>query len=155
MTKVGLISDTHGLLRPEAKLALAGCSQIIHGGDVGDPFILRELEEIAPVVAVRGNIDYGCWADELPETILMEIEGVKLGVIHNLALLDSQSALSQAKVIIYGHSHKPVIEQRNGALYVNPGSAGPRRFSLPVTLGILTIEGPEVSAKIVELWALK
>ena len=151
MTRVGLISDTHGLLRPDAKLALAGCSQIIHGGDVGDPFILKELEEIAPVTAVRGNIDYGCWADELPEVVIVEIEGVKIGVIHNLALLDSYPDLAQANVILYGHSHKPSIEQRDGVLYVNPGSAGPRRFHLPVTLGILTVDGPAASAQIVEI----
>lgn len=151
MIRIGLISDTHGLLRAEAKAALAGCARIIHGGDVGDPLILDELAAIAPLTVVRGNIDESLWADELPETIVLEIEQVRVGVIHNLAQLDLRCAVAQARVIVYGHSHKPKVEERDGVLYVNPGSAGPRRFKLPVTVGILTIESGKVSAQIVRL----
>jgi putative phosphoesterase len=151
MVRVGLISDTHGLLRPDALEALKGCDQILHGGDVGDPFILNELGVIAPVTAVRGNIDYGAWAEELKELAIIEIEEVRVCVIHNLAELEAKGGAQGARVILFGHSHKPMVEERHGVLHVNPGSAGPRRFRLPISVGILEVVGTEVSAQIVEL----
>jgi putative phosphoesterase len=138
-TVVGVISDTHGLLRPEALTILRGSHHIIHAGDVGDPEILEQLADIAPVTAVRGNIDRDAWARKLPETEALEIAGVSIYILHDLAKLDLKPKAAGFDVVISGHSHVPKQEIRCGVLYFNPGSAGPRRFKLPVTVGKLLI----------------
>lgn len=149
--RVGVISDTHGLLRPEAIAFLNGCDHIIHGGDVGRSEVLTRLSAIAPVTAVRGNNDRGAWAEAIPETELFKIGEIAFYAVHDLALLDIEPAAAGVHVVISGHSHKPVVEKRDGVLYVNPGSAGPRRFKLPVAVAELTISGAAVTARIVEL----
>lgn len=151
MLRLGLISDTHGLLRPEASALLKGCDHIIHGGDIGGADILAQLSELAPVTAVRGNNDKGLWADALCETELIRIGEVSIYVIHDLARIDIDPASADVRVVVSGHSHKPAIEERNGVLYVNPGSAGPRRFTLPIAVAELLINGNSVSAHIVDL----
>lgn len=151
MARIGLISDTHGLLRSEAKEFLRGCDYIIHGGDIGHPGILEELAMLAPVTAVRGNNDVGSWADTLRETELLKIDGVVVYVIHDLAEFGIEPLASQVRVVVSGHSHKPSIEEREGILFVNPGSAGPRRFTLPIAVGELTVVGSSVTPRIVEL----
>lgn len=133
MPMIGLISDTHGLLRPEALRALEGSELIIHAGDVGDPKILEELRRLAPLVAVRGNIDTGACAD-LPETAVAEAGSVLIYVLHDLKALDLKPAAAGFAMVVSGHSHKPSRADRDGVIYVNPGSAGPRRFNLPLTL---------------------
>ena len=143
---VGLISDTHGLLRPEAVAALRGSDFIVHAGDVGDPEILQRLEALAPVTAVRGNIDRGEWAAALPETAVLEVGGASIYVIHGLDDLDLDPAAAGFQAVISGHSHRPGQSERNGVLYVNPGSAGPRRFSLPIGVGRLTVRGSNMAA---------
>lgn len=130
MARIGLISDTHGLLRPRAVEALAACDRILHAGDVGDPAILEALRRIAPVTAVRGNIDKGEWAKRLPDTA--SVDGIYM--LHNLLDLDVDPAAAGYRAVVSGHSHKPASYRKNGVLYINPGSAGPRRFRLPVTL---------------------
>jgi len=144
--RVGLISDTHGLLRPEAVRFLRGADHIIHAGDIGAPEILEELRAIAPVTAVRGNNDTGRWARALPSVANLKLDGAAIHVVHDLADLRAQ-----ARVVISGHSHKPKVEERDGVLYVNPGSAGPRRFTLPVAVGELKISASSVRARIKEL----
>jgi len=151
MTIVGIISDTHGVLRPEAVDALQGSQHIIHAGDVGDPAILDRLAEIAPVTAVRGNVDHGAWAKKLPETDVLEVGGVSIYVLHNLDTLDLKPEAAGFAAVIYGHTHTPKQESRNGVLYFNPGSAGPRRFTLPVCVGRLKIEGRAIQARILKL----
>jgi hypothetical protein len=151
MTVVGVISDTHGLLRPEAVVALRGVDRILHGGDMGAPEILKELEEIAPVTAVRGNVDGGDWARRLPLSEVIEVNGVSIYMLHILEKLDLKPEAAGFGVVVYGHSHVPKIEEKNGVLYFNPGSAGPRRFKLPVTVGKLHVEGESVRAEIVHL----
>ena len=151
MTTVGVISDTHGLLRPEAAQALGGVDRILHGGDVGAPEILKELATIAPVTAVRGNVDGGIWARKLPLSEVIEVEGVSIYILHILENLDLKPEVAGFKVVVYGHSHVPKIEEKNGVLYFNPGSAGPRRFKLPVTVGRLRIDRGKVKAEIVKL----
>jgi putative phosphoesterase len=146
-----VISDTHGLLRPEALAALQGSDQIIHAGDVGSPEILETLASIAPVTAVRGNVDKDAWAQKLPETEVLEFGGVSIYVLHDLAQLDLKPEAAGFDVVISGHSHVAKSETRNGVLFFNPGSAGPRRFKLPVSVGKLTIEGGPPRAEIVEL----
>ncbi len=131
---LGLISDTHGLLRPEALRALAGSDLIIHAGDVGDPRILDELRKLAPVVAVRGNIDIGTWSADLPETAVAQAGSALIYVLHDIHTLDLKPEAAGMAMVVSGHSHKPSQQERGGVLYVNPGSAGPRRFKLPVTL---------------------
>jgi putative phosphoesterase len=148
---IGVISDTHGLLRPEALTVLAGSDFIIHAGDVGDPVILRALEKIAPVTAIRGNIDTQSWAKNIPATDVLEVTEVSIYVLHSLAELDLKPEAAGFAAIVYGHSHKPKQEVKNGVLYFNPGSAGPRRFRLPVSIGRLKIAGKEVSSEIIEL----
>ena len=148
---IGAISDTHGLLRPEAVEALRGSARIIHAGDVGDPEILEQLTAIAPVTAVRGNIDKGKWARKLRETEVVEVGGVSIYVLHNLDELDLKPESAGFSAVIYGHSHVPKQEMRNGVLYFNPGSAGPRRFRLPITLGRLSIEGERVRGEIIAI----
>jgi uncharacterized protein len=149
MARVGLISDTHGLLRPEVKAFLQGSDHIVHGGDICDPKILEELARIAPVTAVRGNNDRGAWAQQLRESEFLEIGEVLLYVIHDLAELDIDPEAAGLRVVVSGHSHKPKVEQRGAVLYVNPGSAGPRRFKLPIAAGELMVDGGSVSARIV------
>jgi uncharacterized protein len=151
MLRVGLISDTHGLLRPEAKAFLQGSDHIVHGGDIGEPGILEELATIAPVTAIRGNNDNRGWAKQLRETEFLQVGGVLIYVIHDIAQLDIDPAAAGVRVVVFGHSHKPSIEERNGVLYVNPGSSGPRRFKLPIAVGELIVAGGSVSARTVEL----
>ena len=148
---LGVISDTHGLLRPEALQALRGSNRIIHAGDVGDPEILDKLGAIAPVTAVRGNIDKGAWARKLPETQVVELGGVSIYVLHDLAQIDLKPEAAGFRVVISGHSHIAKQETRNGVLYFNPGSAGPRRFKLPITVGKLTVTGDEIRAEIIPI----
>ena len=148
---IGVISDTHGLLRPQAVEALRGSDAIIHAGDVGDPAILAKLREIAPVTAVRGNVDRGAWARELPETSVLEIAGVAIYVLHIIEQLDVKPEAAGFAAVIYGHSHVPRQEMRSDVLYFNPGSAGPKRFKLPVSMGRLEIEAGKISGKIIEL----
>jgi putative phosphoesterase len=150
-TIVGVISDTHGLLRPEAVLALAGSRYIVHGGDVGDETILHSLAAIAPVTVVRGNVDTDAWARRLPRTAMLDVDGVRIYVVHDIATLDIDPPAAGVDVVVFGHSHRPGIEPRGDVLYLNPGSAGPRRFGLPVTLSRLTIEGGAATAEIVEI----
>jgi putative phosphoesterase len=149
--RVGLISDTHGLLRPEAKAYLQGSDCILHGGDIGSPGILEELAAIAPVTAVRGNNDWQAWAGSLRETELVRLGEVFVYVIHDLAQLDIDPAGAGVQVVVSGHSHRPAIQQRGGVLFVNPGSAGPRRFQLPIAVGELRVDGRSVSARTAEL----
>ena len=134
MRMIGLLSDTHGLLRPEALHALQGSDLIIHAGDVGAPQILGELRRLAPVVAVRGNIDTEAWSADLPETAVAEAGSVLIYVLHDIKALDLKPRAAGMAMVVSGHSHKPWREEREGVLYVNPGSAGPRRFNLPVTV---------------------
>jgi putative phosphoesterase len=148
---IGVISDTHGLLRPEAVDALQGSDYIIHGGDIGDAGILNRLNEIAPVTAVRGNVDRERWVQNIPHTNVLEVEGVSLYVLHKLDELDLKPEAAGFAAVIYGHSHVPKLEKKNGILYFNPGSAGPRRFGLPVTLGKLNVLGKKLEAEIVQL----
>jgi putative phosphoesterase len=153
MIRVGLISDTHGVLRPEAMAFLQGCDFVIHAGDICEPGILEALAAIAPVTAVRGNNDRGNWAAQLGETAFLQVGGVFICAIHDLAELNLERGCAGVRVVVSGHSHQPMIEERNGVLYVNPGSAGPRRFTLPVSAGELLIDGSNVSARTVELVA--
>ncbi len=148
MTRIGLISDTHGLLRPEALAFLQGSDFIVHGGDIGSPDILEQLGRIAPVTAVRGNNDREEWAMQVPETDFLQVGDLFLYALHDLALLDIDPAAANVRVVVSGHSHKPLVEERNGVLFVNPGSAGPRRFSLPISAGELIVNGQQVSARI-------
>ena len=151
MSVVGVISDTHGLLRPQALDALRGVAQIVHAGDVGAPEILTALQGIAPVTAVRGNVDRGALARSLPATALLEVAGIRLYVLHDLADLDLDPGALGFSIVISGHTHVPTAERRGGVLYLNPGSAGPRRFELPVTVARITfgVGGPR--PEIVEL----
>jgi uncharacterized protein len=148
---IGIISDTHGLLRPEALDSLQGSDRIIHAGDVGDPEILSRLREIAPVTAVRGNVDRGGWARLLPKTDVVEVAGISIYVLHILTELDLKPEAAGFSAVIYGHSHVPKTESRNGVLYFNPGSAGPRRFRLPVSVGRLTVARGRIVGEIVRL----
>jgi len=151
--RVGVISDTHGLLRQEASAFLRGCNYIVHGGDVGGESLLRELSAIAPTTAVRGNNDKGSWAESLPAAELVRFGDVSVYVIHDLAELDIEPRAAGVSVVVSGHSHQPRIEERHGVLYLNPGSAGPRRFKLPIAVAELRIEGKSVESRIVELIA--
>jgi putative phosphoesterase len=137
--RIGVISDTHGLLRPEATRALAGVAQIIHAGDIGGEEIIDALRAIAPVHAVRGNNDKGAWARKLPLQLTLEFAGVRIFVLHNMKELDLDPAVAGLQVVISGHSHMPGMTQRDGILFLNPGSAGPRRFKLPVSVASLTV----------------
>ena len=148
---IGLISDTHGLLRPESVRALGGSDLIIHAGDVGDPRILEELRRLAPVVAVKGNIDAGAWSADLPETAVVRAGPALIYVLHDIDTLDLSPAAAGLAIVVSGHSHKPAQEEREGILYVNPGSAGPRRFSLSVTLARLDLRRKPWRVEFVEL----
>jgi putative phosphoesterase len=148
LTRIGLISDTHGLLRPEALRFLRGADHIIHAGDIGAPEILQALQALAPLTAVRGNNDRGRWARAVPASANLVLGGVAIHVLHDLAELE---AGIKARVVISGHSHKPAIRENGGVLFVNPGSAGPRRFTLPIALGELKIGRGGVRARIRQL----
>jgi len=151
MSRLSILSDTHGLLRPEALAAVRGCDGIIHAGDVGKPEVLQRLGELAPVTAVRGNNDKGAWAEALPVTILFTVEQVRIYVIHELTELTIDPVEAGVGVVIYGHSHQPSIQHRDGVLYLNPGSAGPRRFKLPIAMAELSLRAGEVAARIIQL----
>ena len=148
---VGVISDTHGLLRPEATEALQGSKLIVHAGDVGNAEVLERLRAIAPTVAVRGNVDGGAWATALPVTEVVEVGRLRLYVLHELSGLDFDPKAAGFAAVISGHTHRPSAEVRNGVLYLNPGSAGPRRFSLPVAVAKLQVVGESLSHEILEL----
>jgi putative phosphoesterase len=148
---IGVISDTHGLLRPEALTALAGSEHILHAGDVGDPGILERLRAIAPVTAIRGNVDVGGAYSLLPDTELVQLGGRGIYMLHDRHALDLDPIAAGISVVVSGHSHHPAIQWHKGILYFNPGSAGPRRFSTPVSVGFLTVTEAGVEAKIVEL----
>lgn len=153
MVRIGLISDTHGQLRPQAVEALRGASHILHAGDICDPQVLEQLRGLAPVTAVRGNNDWGPWADALKEREVVRVEGIDILVVHDLADLRSEPAPRHVRVVVSGHSHKPLVDDRGGVLYVNPGSAGPRRFKLPIAVGELLVDGTQVRARTIELEA--
>jgi putative phosphoesterase len=148
---IGIISDTHGLLRPEAVELLRGSEHIIHAGDIGSPEIIPALEKIAPVIAIRGNIDTQPWARKFAETEVLELEGIHLYVIHDANALDLNPRAAGFAAVISGHSHQPKQEMKDGVLYFNPGSAGPRRFKLPVSVGRLVIAGGRMSGEILEI----
>jgi putative phosphoesterase len=148
---LGVISDTHGLLRPEAVEALRGSDRILHAGDIGAPEILEALAKIAPVTAIRGNVDTASWARALPQTEVVETGGVSVYIVHDLGQLSLKPEAAGFRVVVYGHSHQPKMEEKNGVLYFNPGSAGPRRFHLPVSVGRLTIGAGKVQSQLVEL----
>jgi putative phosphoesterase len=146
--RIGLVSDTHGLLRPEVVAGLAGVQRIFHLGDLGDPGVLAGLQEIAPVHAVRGNVDRGAWARALPATDLVAVGGRSIYLIHDLADLEVDPAAAGIKMVLYGHTHRPRAEERDGIWYVNPGSVGPRRFKLPVSYAYLE---PDLTVRFVKL----
>jgi hypothetical protein len=150
-SRIGLISDTHGLLREEAVRALHGAELIIHAGDVGMPEILESLGAIAPVIAVRGNVDTDPWTNALPATAVVESSGPAIYVLHDVHRLDLNPAAAGFRIVVSGHSHKPGKEERDGILYINPGSAGPRRFNLPVTIAWLYVEVSPWRVEFVEL----
>lgn len=149
--RIGVISDTHGLLRPEALGVLAGVQSILHAGDIGTPDILDQLARIAPVHAVRGNNDSAPWARAIPEELTLTVDGCTLHMLHDVKLLSRDLARERIDVVIAGHSHKPRNEVIDGVLFFNPGSAGPRRFSLPLTVGMLTITNARATAEIIHL----
>jgi len=149
--RVGVISDTHGLLRPQATAFLRGCDHILHGGDIGSPEILEQLAALAPLTAVRGNNDTEVWARSLPDTSLLQLGGVRVFIIHDLGQLKMDPAAAAVQVIVCGHSHQPSLRQRDGVVYLNPGSAGPRRFKLPISVAEFSILGTTVTARLVEL----
>lgn len=148
---VGIISDTHGLLRPEAVRALQGCHHIIHAGDIGAPEIIPALNKIAPVTAIRGNIDTEPWTTKFPPTEVVELDGVFLYVVHDVKAIDLNPQAAGFAAVISGHSHQPKQEWKDGLLYFNPGSAGPRRFKLPISFGILEIAGNKIEGRIIDL----
>lgn len=151
MIRVGVISDTHGLLRPQALAALAGSDYIVHGGDIGNETILSDLALIAPLTVVRGNNDKGPWARDIPGSARLQLGNVCIYAVHDIATIDIDPRQAGVQVVIYGHSHKPRAEHRGAVLFLNPGSAGPRRFKLPVSVAMLEIDGDAVQARIVEL----
>jgi putative phosphoesterase len=149
--RIGVISDTHGLLRPEAASKLRGCDLIVHAGDIGNPSVLEDLRQIAEVVAVRGNVDTGHWADDLPEIEYVTVDDKQLCVVHNIEMLDLDPVAAGLNIVVYGHSHKPAVDWKDGVLYLNPGSIGPRRFRLPVSMAFLRVEPECVAPEIVSL----
>jgi uncharacterized protein len=148
---IGVISDTHGLIRPQAVAALAGSDLIIHAGDVGKPEVLERLGDLAPMFVVRGNIDTGSWAARLPLTQRVEAGGLALFVLHEIAQLNLDPAGAGFAAVVFGHSHRPLIETRDGVLFLNPGSAGPRRFRLPITIARIRVSDRQMRPEIVEL----
>jgi hypothetical protein len=150
-TIIGLISDTHGLMRAKALTALKGSDLIIHAGDVGKPGIIEQLRAVAPVVAVRGNIDKGAWASQLPMTAVVEARSARIYVLHDIQQLDLAPATAEFNIVVSGHSHKPSRTERSGVVYVNPGSAGPRRFQLPITVARLDLRRSPWSVEFIDL----
>jgi putative phosphoesterase len=149
--RIGLISDTHGLVRPEALAALKGSEVIIHAGDIGKADVLKSFGSIAPLMAIKGNNDRDLWAKKIPDVLNLAINGIKIQVIHSVKEMKADSANDAIRVVVSGHSHKPGLVERDGMLFINPGSAGPRRFKLPVTVGTLWINRDDVHAEIIEL----
>jgi putative phosphoesterase len=149
--KIGLISDTHGLMRPQALKALRGVELILHAGDIGKLEVLAALGEIASVLAIRGNNDRQAWARQLPDVLRLRINGVNLQVIHNVHEIDDDPASRGIRAVISGHSHRPGNLKQGGVLFINPGSAGPRRFTLPVAIGTMRLHGNNIRSRIVEL----
>jgi len=148
---VGVISDTHGIVRPEAKNALKDSDLILHAGDVGTPDVLKQLRAIAPTIAVRGNVDRDAWAQSLPLTEIVEVGEVRIYVLHDLSDFDLDPRAAELAAVVSGHSHRPTAEVRGGVLFLNPGSAGPRRFSLPLTIAKLRVIGKSLSHEFIEL----
>lgn len=148
---IGVISDTHGLLRDEVKSRLGGCDRIIHAGDIGTPSVLTELGQIAEVVAVRGNVDTGPWTRELKKEEFVDVDGHRICVVHDIGTLSLDPAIAGIDVVIYGHSHKPAVDWKGGILYLNPGSAGPKRFHLPVSMALLRLDAASVAPELIEL----
>ena len=151
MRRIGVISDTHGLLRPQAIEALRGSEMIVHAGDIGSPEVLEKLREIAPVVAVRGNNDSGPWTEDLADIEVVHGDDFRLYVLHDLSQLNIDPRNGGVNVVIAGHSHKPMVERRDDVLFLNPGSAGPRRFTLPIAVARLHVDRRPIEAEIVEL----
>jgi uncharacterized protein len=151
LVTIGVLSDTHGLLRPEAMAALRGSDYIIHAGDIGDPHTLTRLGKLAPVTPIRGNMDRDAWAKRIPATNVLEVGGMTIYILHNLNELDLKPEAAEFSAVVYGHSHVAKSEVKSGVLYFNPGSAGPRRFRLPVTVGMLKVKHGKVSSEIVEI----
>ncbi len=151
MIRVGIISDTHGLLRPEAMAALAGSDHLVHGGDIGNAAIVEQLAAIAPLTVVRGNNDKGEWARAVPHSAWLKVGNICIYAVHDIATIDTDPDGAGVQVVVYGHSHKPLAQQRGGVLYLNPGSAGPRRFNLPVSVATLEIDGDTLRPRIIEL----
>jgi putative phosphoesterase len=151
VARLGIISDTHGLLRPQAAAFLQGCDRIVHAGDIGSAEVLTRLQALAPVTAVRGNNDKDAWAEAIPETETFEFNGIFVYVIHDLSLLNMDASTAGIQVVVSGHSHKPLIEKRGGILFINPGSAGRRRFKLPISVAEILVEERVISSRIVEL----
>ena len=149
--RIGIISDTHGLLRPEVIKQLAGADHIIHAGDIGAPEVSKGLRSIAPITAIRGNIDAGAWAQDYPDTELVLLGGRAFFVLHNLNELKLDPSVSGFDIVVSGHSHRPKIETKNGVLYINPGGAGPRRFKLPIAVAILTLSDRAILPRILEI----
>jgi putative phosphoesterase len=149
--RIGVISDTHGLLRPEALAALQGCERIIHAGDIGKPQVLDELRELAPLEAIRGNVDSGDWAASMPDSLDLRLGGLRIHVTHDVKTMGVDPLAEGIDVVIAGHSHQPKIEETNGVLYLNPGSAGRRRFKLPISLALLDIEDGQARVQLVTL----
>lgn len=150
-TQIGVISDTHGLLRPEAIGALTGSDLILHAGDIGKPEILEALSAIAPVVAVRGNNDTGDWAQAIPESEMIAVEDISIHLLHIVKDLKLDPKTAGVQVVISGHSHKPSLEKQDGVLFLNPGSAGPRRFNLPISAACLYVKGKTIQAGMIDL----
>ncbi|MEJ5989938.1 metallophosphoesterase family protein [Ramlibacter sp. PS3R-8] len=146
MFRIGLVSDTHDLLRPEVLAFLRGSDHIVHAGDICGPEVIAALAQLAPLTVVRGNNDRGDWAQDIPEAVTVQLAGVRLHVVHDLAELVLPG---EAKVVVTGHSHRPRVEERDGVLYVNPGSAGPRRFKLPISAGELLVDGSAITPRLV------
>ena len=151
MLRIGVISDTHGLLRPQVEQQLAGVAHIIHGGDIGRPEVMAGLRRIAAVTAIRGNVDIGEWAEDYPDTRTVKLGGRTIYVLHDLQQLQLDPASYGVDVVISGHSHQPRIDRRDGVLYLNPGSAGPRRFKLPIAVARLEVDAARLDAEIVQL----
>ncbi|HCJ28451.1 MAG TPA: YfcE family phosphodiesterase [Pseudomonas sp.] len=149
--RIGVISDTHGLLRPEALAALQGCERIIHAGDIGKPAVLDKLRELAPLEVIRGNVDSGEWAASIPEQLDLQVGTLRIHVTHDVKTMGIDPVAEHVDVVIAGHSHQPKIEEVDGVLYLNPGSAGRRRFTLPISLALLDIEDGQPRAQLVTL----
>jgi putative phosphoesterase len=151
MKTIGIISDTHGLLRPEALEALRGSDLILHAGDIGAPEVLERLREIADLVAIKGNNDRDAWAHKIPDTAEVELEAVRIYMIHNVNELDLNPGVAGYRVVVSGHSHMPSVSEKNGVMYLNPGSSGPRRFKLPIAVARLKIDGKSAAAEIIAI----